>query len=320
MDPITEKADGDDPRLAIVVALALGWVDEAFVRSTAAGTSAMSTQYRPATGGISRRAAIASNRALGSVFSVNPLKIASSQRESSDEKSPHRHECGINQMPKTAISFNVPPKLWEAFKKQTDELFLSRAPFLDHLVANELPHLKSELEGLKLSLRAKRHIAGAMKKQAPVSVNIEVRSETAEALREAVRAHNLVRDAFMTRLLIFLRSTDALLKYLEVPYIATSRGTDIYLDEMPASPLKAMEAVRDDPLFYVRHHVEHAWEQGIYRVALPRQLDWAACYLADEDIPGTGAHRRQEKLGKQLLAMLEGTPTESPAKIRRNKS
>ena len=153
-------------------------------------------------------------------------------------------------------SFNVPPKLWAAFKAQTDGLFLSRAPFLDYMVANELPHLRTELDGLNLSLRAKRYIAGAMKKQGPISVNIEVRPETAEALREAAQAHNLVRDAFMARLLIFLRSTDAFLKYLEVPRIATSRGTNASLEEMPASPLKAMEAVRDDPLFYVRFHVE----------------------------------------------------------------
>jgi hypothetical protein len=69
----------------------------------------------------------------------------------------------------------------------------------------------------------------------PMSVKIEVRPETAEALREATKAHNLVRDAFMPRLLIFLRSTDAFLKYLDVPRIATSRGTNAYLEEMPAS-------------------------------------------------------------------------------------
>lgn len=222
-------------------------------------------------------------------------------------------------MPKTAISFNVPPKLWEAFKKQTDELFLSRAPFLDYMVASELPYLRTELSGLKLSLRAKRHIAGAMKRTGPVSVNIEVRPETAEALREATQAHNLVRDAFMARLLLFLRSTDAFLKYLEIPRIASSRGTDAYLEEMPSSPLKAMEAVRDDPLFYVRHHVEYAWETGIYRLALPRQIDWAACYLADEDIPGTAAYRRQQKLSNELLAMLEDIPTKTPTKTSRSK-
>lgn len=222
-------------------------------------------------------------------------------------------------MSKTAISFNVPPKLWESFKAQTDGLFLSRAPFLDYMVASELRHLRAELDGLKLSLRAKRHIAGAMKKQGPLSVNIEVRPETAQALRDATKSHNLVRDAFMTRLLIFLRSTDALLKYLDVPTVATSRGTDSYLEEMPSSPLKAMEAVRDHPLAYVRHYVEHVWKLGIYRVPLPRQLDWAACYLADEDIPGTAAHRRQQKLGNELLAMVEDIPAKAWKKTNRTK-
>lgn len=222
-------------------------------------------------------------------------------------------------MPKSAISFNVPPKLWEVFKKQTDELFLSRAPFLDYMVANELPHLRTELDGLKLSLRAKRHISGAMKRTGTVSVNIDVRPETAEALRKATQAHNLVRDAFMARLLLFLRSTDAFLKYLEVPNIASSRGSGGHLEEMPSSPLKAMEAVRDDPLFYVRHHVEYAWEMGIYRVPLPRQLDWAACYLADEDIPGTAAYRRQQKETDLMLAILDDIPPKTPAKTSRSK-
>jgi hypothetical protein len=152
-------------------------------------------------------------------------------------------------MPKQAISFNVPPRLWVEFKKQTDELFLSRASFLDYMVRREIKELRSELAGLKLSLRAKRHIAGAMKRTGPVSVNIEVRTETAEALREATHEHNLVRDAFMTRLIIFLRSTDKFLEMLELPRIATSKGTNAYLEEMPSSPLGAMEAVRDAPLF-----------------------------------------------------------------------
>lgn len=47
-------------------------------------------------------------------------------------------------MPKTAISFNVPPELWDAFKAQTDGLFLARAHFLDYMVSRELQHLRSE--------------------------------------------------------------------------------------------------------------------------------------------------------------------------------
>jgi hypothetical protein len=217
-------------------------------------------------------------------------------------------------MPKTPISFNVPPKLWEAFRAQTDNLFLARAPLLDYVISRELKYLRTELHGLKLSLRAKRHIAGAMKRTGPVSVNIDVRPETAAALREVVHEHNIVRDAFMSRLIIFLRSTDAFLKYLEVPLIATSRGTNTLLEEMPASPMKAMEVVRNDPLFYVRFHVEDNSDFGIYRVPLPRGLDWAACYLAEEDIPGTAAFRRQQKLGDAMLAMLVDDPQAKTAR------
>jgi hypothetical protein len=222
-------------------------------------------------------------------------------------------------MSKTSISFNIPPKLWESFKSQADNLFLSRAPFLDYMLSNELPHLRAELDGLRLSTRAKRHIAGAMKRMGPTSVNIDVRTETAAALRDAMDAHNLVRDAFMSRLIIFLRSTDAFLRYLDVPLVAHGRNMGISLDEMPASPMRAMEAVRDDPLFYVRAHVEHVHECGIYRVSLPRDLDWAACYLPDEAIPGTAAHRKQLKLSNELLAMLsDDIPAAKPARAKRS--
>lgn len=221
-------------------------------------------------------------------------------------------------MSKSPISFNVPPKLWDAFRKQCDELFLSRAPFLDYMISSELRHLRNELKGLKLSLRAKRHIAGAMKRQGPVSVNIEVQPETAEALREAVREHNLVRDAFIARLLVFLRSTDSFLKYLDVPRVATDRNATVNLEEMPASPMKAMEAVRDDPLFYVRFHVEEIHGAGIYRVPLGRKLDWAACYLADDEVPGTGANRRKQKEEDEAFGILLGeAPPQAPRKPAR---
>lgn len=51
------------------------------------------------------------------IFSEEKLKgrVSSLQRQRTDD------------MPKTAISFNVPLKLWEAFKAQADGLFLSRA-------------------------------------------------------------------------------------------------------------------------------------------------------------------------------------------------
>lgn len=223
-------------------------------------------------------------------------------------------------MPKTAISFKVPTQLWEAFKAQTDSLFLSRAPFLDYVVQRELVNLEVELEGLQQSTRAKRYIAGILKRQDLTSVNIEVQPATAEALREATTDHNIGRDAFMSRLIIFLRSTDALLRYLEVPLTVQRRGLGSSLEDMPTSPLGAMAAVRDDPLFYVRAHVEDIYGCGIYRAPLPPSADWAACYLPDELVPNTPANRRRLKEEAEFLAIFsDSPPVKEPRAARRSR-
>lgn len=203
-------------------------------------------------------------------------------------------------MSKVSISFSVPPKRWDAFKQRAHALFLNLGPFLDHMLSVELPHVQADLKGLRLSLRARRYISGAMKKQVPLSpnVNFEVRQETADLLRTVVKEHNLVRDAFFCRLLVFLASSDKLLNYLEVPLYATDRGLRGLLEEMPASPLKAMETIRDSPLFYVREHVQNIHGCGLYRVALP--FPELHCYIEDDFVPGTRANRRLAKLWDSL--------------------
>ena len=215
-------------------------------------------------------------------------------------------------MPKTAISFKVPEKLWGDFKHQTDRLFISRAPFLNYMLHSELVYLREDLAGMKLSLRAKRHISGQLKRSGAMSVNIEVDPETANALRAAVKGHNLVRDAFLCRLIIFLRSTDAFLKLLEIPRTTDSHWS-LGLEEMPSSPLGAMEAVRDDPLYYVRSHLRAYYECGVYSVRLPERLDWAACYLSDENVPGTASHRKREKQDQEMFALLDMPAPKQPS-------
>lgn len=206
-------------------------------------------------------------------------------------------------MAKHKISFKVPPRLWASFKAQTDSLFLARAPFLNHMIRRELPHLREDLKGLRLTLKAKRYISGELKRQGAKSQNIEVEPETVDMLHAAVDAHNLVRDAFMCRLIMLLRSTGALLDMLEVPRVATSRGLAGHLEEMPSSPLAAMEAVRDDPLFYVRNFVQTRWQCGVYRIDLDPAVSWAACYLDDELVPETSARRKLQREVDQILGI-----------------
>lgn len=221
-------------------------------------------------------------------------------------------------MDQPKISFKVPPGLWHSFTEQTRGLFLTRAPFLNHMISAEVVHLRNDLAGRTLSLRAKRHISGALKRQGANdnSVNIEVEQSTADQLNEVVRKCNLVRDAFLCRLIVFLRGSDSLLKHLEVPLEVRGKGS---LEAMPTSPLKAMEAVRDDPLFYIRHHVKANWDLGIYTVPLPRNLDWMACYLEDKDVPGTKANEEDKRSMAELFALSEADAfaAAAPTRIRR---
>jgi hypothetical protein len=212
-------------------------------------------------------------------------------------------------MPQAKISFRVPPGLWQRFAEQAKDLFLNRAPFLDHLIQRELQELERDLGERRLSTRAKRHISGELKRQGAKSINIEIAESTAAELNRVMKDRNLVRDAFLCRLLIFLRGTDTLLGFLDVPTKVKEsiqlRNGVIGLEAMPTSPMRAMEAVRDDPMFYVRNYVEHSWNCGIYCVPLPRSLDWAACILEDKDVPGTKAFEVNQRESAELYEALE---------------
>lgn len=194
-------------------------------------------------------------------------------------------------MPKQKTTFRVHPHLWAAFMKQTESLFLNRAAFLDNVLQREVRELRAEMQGRVLSVAAKRYISGQLKRQGAKSVSVELRRETVADLDAAVASANLVRDAVFNRILIFLRSSDALLKHLGIPQhsekVRTAQG-------MPTSPLKAMENLRDDPLYYIRTSLEEAEDwSGIYsiQIAYDDSFDWAACYIADEAVPGTAEYR-----------------------------
>lgn len=202
-----------------------------------------------------------------------------------------------------SISFRVPPRLWNSFKEQTDALFLTRAPFLDHVLSVELPHLAQDLEGIKLNTRTKRYIANCLTRARPVSVNIEVRTETADLLRHVVAEHNIVRDAFVCRLLIFLRGHNKLLDLLDLPYYANDYGIKGMLEELPASPLRALESIRNDPLFYIRENLYQRHGLHVYTAELWPEIDWSACYLPPERVEGTGAYNKQQKVWAEFLEL-----------------
>ena len=192
----------------------------------------------------------------------------------------------------TKITAKIHKPMWDAFKKQTEGLFLKRDAFFDYIINTETRYLAQELAGKQQSFKANRYIAGMLKKADAHQVSISVKRETSVALQKVVDETNMVRDAFINRLIMLLRGSKWLLNHLDVPKELDMRhfsGAEL----MPSSPMQAMEAVRDDPLFYLRTRLESDGGSGLYLFPLPTKLHGFSCYLDDEDVPNTIANKKK---------------------------
>lgn len=205
-------------------------------------------------------------------------------------------------MSQTKITVKIYEPLLRDFDKQIDSLFIKRDAFLNSMIQGEVPHLASDLEGKRLSAKAKRYIAGELKRLGTVPVNVVVDKSTADALNAVVESTNIVRDAFINRLIMLLRSSNPLLGYLELPLVITGSAFESSVDPMPTSPMKAIEAVHSDPLFYLRVAAEERHHTGLYLIDLPPKLAGFACYLDESRVPGTEAYAQAQR---DVQAMLD---------------
>ncbi len=206
-------------------------------------------------------------------------------------------------MATTRTTFKVCEPLWQHFTQQTEALFLKRDAFLNHMIRLEIPRLEQELEGRKeLSEKARRYLAGELKRLDGQPKTVVIEQETADDLDKVVKRMNLFRDGFINRLIVWLRSSDVLLQKLQIPTtldeLGESNGGEP--NGMPVSPLGAIEAVRNDPFTYIREYLKPAGSGGVYTVHFPEELIGLSCYLDDEQIPDTEAYNLKKMLGETL--------------------
>ena len=223
----------------------------------------------------------------------------------------------------TKLTTKLYAPMYATFDRQLSEALLRRDAFLDRMIAQEIPHLREDLKGKRLSPEAHRYISHSLKninlkktgeKNAdPLrQVSIAVRIETAAALKSVVEEHNLVRDAFLNRLIILLLSSNNLLKALELPRDTSGFGFGQALagtDSMPTSPLRAIEAALLDPFYYLRAACENIHGCGLSLLEFPSEAIGMYCYLDDDQVPGTPAHKERkerEKEREKELALLFG--------------
>jgi hypothetical protein len=213
----------------------------------------------------------------------------------------------------TKITAKLYPPFFADFEKRIGDLLLRRDAFFDRLIAAEIPNLRAELKGKRLSEDGNRYISRCLKQiggsSAPPlqQVSITIRHATAEALRAVVKDHNLVRDAFLNRILLMFRSSDKFLEAMELPN-RLETGAPHWLDykdtNPQTSPIARIESVLSDPFYYLRIACETEWK-SIYLMPLPDNLMGLYCFIDDEEVPGTSAYIKREEERARLDALIE---------------
>ncbi|MGB7420312.1 MAG: hypothetical protein WA917_00315 [Comamonas sp.] len=187
---------------------------------------------------------------------------------------------------------------------------LSRDAFLDHVIAQEIPYLHRDLEGKRLSKKANQYISHCLKKlggrEAPPlkQISIAIKHKTAKQLRSVVDEHNLVRDAFLNRLIFLLRASNNALAALDLPTHVASFRRDGTVD-IPTSPLQAIEITLADPFYYLRAGCEDSYGCGLNLMDLPEELHGLSCYIEDREVPTTEDYKDKIKRLEEMNDLIK---------------
>lgn len=225
----------------------------------------------------------------------------------------------------TKIAMTVWEDLFSLFSNKLDRCFIKRDAFLNHVISVELDNLKKGLEGRKNSVHAKKHIASNLRDLGTKTINVVVDKQVAKDLNSIVKEHNLVRDAFINRLLLLLSFPDDIISYMfDVRLTQAVEGADMDPPPLPRTFIDALEFIQSSPNRYIQDELDILYEadstdlQGnIYTKTLDidsiielledgKQRDFfqkmknhaaaLSCYLEDSaEVPNTAAWKRVQK-------------------------
>ena len=139
-------------------------------------------------------------------------------------------------------------------------------------------------------------------------VNIGLDKSIALDLNKIVKESNLVRDAFFNRLIAFLPiERPASTTYSELPKHEDGRVGKNYANiAKPVSPLAALSDTFDDPLWYLHMAAKEIHDTSLYLLSFPSPtMDGFACWIADEEVPGTKSNRLKQRQLDDLVRNLE---------------
>jgi hypothetical protein len=209
----------------------------------------------------------------------------------------------------TKISVRVYEPLFKGFQRYFQggvrPSVLKRDAVMDWVISGEIDHIQRDLEGKRLSSKARRFISGRIKKAPTVQASFALRKSTADALNAVVAEHNLVRDSLIGWMIAMLAARPSLLEALNLPKSEHDiRKLSIFLEGPSLTALDAIQEALCDPFFYLRHACEEWHGVGLYALELPANLTIVTCFLTDERVPGTKAHRAKEQFEDWMSTMI----------------
>lgn len=192
-------------------------------------------------------------------------------------------------MKDTKITVKVTPWNLKLLNTQLSDCCIKRDAFIENLIEIETPKLALEMADKRQSTAAKRYISGELKRKGPKVVNMKISQSTAQQLNEVVSQCNMVRDAFINRLIFLLTAPTEILTLVDLPgTISEAMESTNYVNaSLPTSPLAAIQEIVADPFFHFRAWLDEPGLDGIYLRHLSDKLPYLACYMEDVNVPGT---------------------------------
>ncbi|MBE0472503.1 MAG: hypothetical protein IBX55_23720 [Methyloprofundus sp.] len=171
------------------------------------------------------------------------------------------------------VSFRVVKTLHDEFSKKLIHLSLKRDSFLNQVLKNEITRMGQELQGTRLSDSFKRVTSSKLAANELVLVNVVLQEQVADQLNILVKHHNLVRDAFINRIIFFLLCKDGFMRRMEVPSYVEGDALNNYSNAIPVAPFDLLEITLSDPLFFIRQYLK----SGLYNFNFLEDGDAYSC-------------------------------------------
>jgi hypothetical protein len=199
-------------------------------------------------------------------------------------------------MEKTKITFKIYERLYDQFEKGIKLAFLKRDAFLNNIIKAETDYLAQELDGRVLSTEARLRISRELQRLGTRTINVVVDKSTATSLNRIVKKHNIVRDAFLNRLILFLISRDTVLRHFQLPTDSAEIEFDYPGSPTATGPILAIQAICANPFYYLRIAANERWATGLYLLRLPEKFLGVEVYLENKDLPGSDEYLIEELL------------------------